>query len=191
MEEKKTKKISLSTVLLILAVIAIILMGVCIYGLNKDITKEIQKNSRFQIEIEGLSATIKRLQEKIESISEPIGANSSLKLGSYMIDEVREPIDECALQLKLTNKFKFYNDETGYSHIGKYEIKDNKLICNSESLVFGGAEYMRAFAENKVFTFNIINNNKLELLSIDEKERKEEIPDYKDGLKIGMTFSIK
>ncbi len=190
MGEKKTIKISLSTVFLILAIIAIIVIGVCIYGLNMDITKEIQKNSSLQAQIDGLSSAIKKLQERTDAIDEKIGDNSGLKLGSYMIDEVREPGNECFVQLILDNKFKIYNKETGYSHAGKYEIKDNNLICNSESLIFGGAEYMHAYEENMVFTFKIINNKKLELLSIDEKERKEEIPDYKDGLKVGMTFSI-
>ena len=45
MEEKKTLKISLSTFLLILAIIIIIVMGVFIYKLSNDKTTEINKDT--------------------------------------------------------------------------------------------------------------------------------------------------
>ena len=108
-----------------------------------------------------------------------------------MIEEIGELKNKCGIKLKSNNEFDFYNKETGYYHTGKYDIKDNKLICYSDSLICGNAEYMRKDAENIVFTFNIINNYKLKLLSIENNDSDKDKFDYIDGLNIGMTFSIK
>ena len=69
MEEKNVTKISLSTFFLILAIIAIIVMGVFIYKLNNDKTAEIQKSTELQAQVNSLSTTINDLQNKINSIS--------------------------------------------------------------------------------------------------------------------------
>lgn len=191
MEEKKVTKISLSTFFLILAIIAIVVMGVFIYKLNNDKTMEVEKTIKLQSEINRLNTTIRELQEKVNNTYEPISENLILELGNYMIENVEELKYNCGMKLKLNNTFEFYNKETGYSHKGKYEIKDNKLICNSDSLIWGDASYARADTENMVFTFKIINNHKLELSDIENRDSNKDKLDYKDGLTIGMAFSIK
>ena len=108
-----------------------------------------------------------------------------------MIEDVEELKNKCGMKLKINNAFEFYNKETGYSHKGQYEIKDNNLICNSDSLIWGDSSYMHRDTENIVFTFKIINSDKLELSAIDNKDSNKDKLDYKDGLTIGMTFSIK
>lgn len=77
MEEKNVTKISLSTFFLILAIIAIIVMGVFIYKLNNDKTAEIQKSTELQAQVNSLNGTVSDLQGKIESISNTINTNSS------------------------------------------------------------------------------------------------------------------
>lgn len=67
MEEKKVTKISLSTFLLILAIIAIVVMGVFIYKLNNDKTIEIQKSSELQAQINSLSTTVNNLKETVNN----------------------------------------------------------------------------------------------------------------------------
>ena len=64
MEEKKVTKISLSTFLLILAIIAIIVMGIFIYKLNNDKTIEIQKSTELQAKVNSLNRIVSELQEK-------------------------------------------------------------------------------------------------------------------------------
>ena len=76
MEENKVTKISLSTFLLILAIIAIIVMGIFIYKLNNDRTAEIQKSTELQSQINSLNSTINDLQEKINKVSETVNSNS-------------------------------------------------------------------------------------------------------------------
>ena len=77
MEEKNVTKISLSTFLLIIAIIAIIIMGVFIYNLNNEKTTEIQKISELQSQVNSLNGTINNLQEELSTISENINSNNS------------------------------------------------------------------------------------------------------------------
>ena len=55
MKEKNFTKISLSTFFLILAIIAIIVMGIFIYKLNNDKTAEIQKSTELQSQVNSLN----------------------------------------------------------------------------------------------------------------------------------------
>lgn len=67
--ENETKKISLSTFLLILAVIIIAIMGVFIFKLNNEKNIEIQKTTELQAQLNNLSSTVSNLQNKINTIS--------------------------------------------------------------------------------------------------------------------------
>lgn len=77
MEEKNTTKISLSTFLLILAIIVILGMGVFIYKLNNDKSLEIQKSTELQTKINSLNDTVTDLQGKTNSISETVEKQST------------------------------------------------------------------------------------------------------------------
>ena len=77
MEEKNVTKINLSTFFLILAIIAIIVMGVFIYKLSNDKTAEIQKSTELQSQVNSLNGTVSDLQGKINSISQTINSNTS------------------------------------------------------------------------------------------------------------------
>ena len=72
MGEKKVTKISMSTFFLILALIAIIVMGIFIYKLNNDKTTEIKKSTQLQTQVANLNETVSDLQEKINNISNTI-----------------------------------------------------------------------------------------------------------------------
>ena len=78
----------------------------------------------------------------------------------------------------------------GAWHSGKYEINNNKLICNSNLLESESGGYVKK-STNVIFTFNIINENKLELSDINIKDTKNEKLIYPEGLTVGMTYSIK
>lgn len=82
MEEKKVTKISLSTFFLILAIIAIIVMGIFIYKLNNDKTVEIQKSTELQAKVNSLNGTVSELQEKINKVSETVNAETSAQANS-------------------------------------------------------------------------------------------------------------
>ena len=78
----------------------------------------------------------------------------------------------------------------GSWHSGKYEIKNNNLICKSTLLEWESGEY-GSRSTDVVFTFKIVNNNKLELSDIDINDNNSDKLVYKEGLTVGMTYSIK
>ena len=77
MEEKNTTKISLSTFFLILAIIAIVVMGIFIYKLNNEKTIETQKSADLQAQVSSLSSTVNSLQSKINTISETVNNDNN------------------------------------------------------------------------------------------------------------------
>lgn len=77
MKEKNFKKISLSTILLIIAIIVIIVMGLFIYKLNKDKSNEIQKSTELQAQVNSLSNTVSDLNGKLSNMSGTINSNAN------------------------------------------------------------------------------------------------------------------
>ena len=79
MKEKKVTKISLSTFLLLLSIIAIVIMGMFIYKINNDKATEIQKSIDLQAQVNGLNGTINELQDKINKVSESVSIDDTQK----------------------------------------------------------------------------------------------------------------
>ena len=77
MEENNTTKISISTFLLIIAIIAIIVMGIFIYKLNNEKNIETQKSADLQAQVSSLNSTVNSLQSKINTISETVNDNKA------------------------------------------------------------------------------------------------------------------
>ena len=93
MKEKKVTKISLSTFLLLLSIIAIIIMVMFIYKINNDKATEIQKSIDLQAQVNGLNGTINELQDKINKVSEAVSIDDTQKNTSsdnslYIIREI-------------------------------------------------------------------------------------------------------
>ena len=93
MKEKKVTKISLSTFLLLLSIIAIVIMGMFIYKINNDKATEIQKSIDLQAQVNGLNGTINELQDKINKVSESVSIDDTQKNTSsdnslYIIREI-------------------------------------------------------------------------------------------------------
>ena len=214
MEEKNTTKISLSTFLLIIAIIAIVIMGVFIYKLNKDKTAEIQKSTELQSQVNSLNGTVSDLQGKINNISKTINTSnvntsteknnesnekatvskvtdkSDIKIGTYNADE--EKFDgagvgygDCGVTLANNNLCSVY-EGFGTSHLGTYSIEENKLICNT--LISRGEEGGIAYSEyNIIFEFEIINSQRIKLTKITNNSNKKI---NSPGLVEGMTYSF-
>ena len=98
MEDKKTTKISLSTFFLILAIIAIILMGVYIYKLNSDKTAEIQKSTELQAQVNNLNGTVSQLQGKLDSISNTLASNTTNNSGKELSDTEKQELFNKAIK---------------------------------------------------------------------------------------------
>ena len=118
-----------------------------------------------------------------------------LPLGEYTVNEIQlddaEVSNEgCGVTLKENNSF-VVDMGWGKWHSGNYEIKDDMLICRSNEVAWDGGGGPGERATDVVFNFRIINENKLELVSIDINDPDTEKLIYDDGLKIGMTYSKK
>lgn len=110
MEEKNVTKISLSTFLLILAIIAIIVMGIFIYKLDNDKTAEIQKSAKLQSQVNSLNGTVSDLQEKINSIVNTI---NDTELNDDLTLDKKENISEID-DIVLDDIFAIENSDAGY-----------------------------------------------------------------------------
>lgn len=211
MEEKKSVKISLSTFFLFLAIIVIIVMALYIYTEKINSNKEI---ADLEANATDMQDKIDELQGKIDSISNTLNSDKisnsenttnnddnvkdntiTLKTGEYTVNEVKDDEsggsnEECGVKLEENNKFQIYMG-WGAWHSGKYEIKNNQLICTSTLLEWDGGAGPGERETDVIFTFDIVNSNKLKLSNIDINDIDNEKLVYKEGLTIGMTYSIK
>lgn len=108
MEEKNVTKISLSTFFLILAIIAIIVMGLFIYKLNNDKTTEIQKSTELQSQVNSLSTTVNDLQGKMNKVSETINSNNSVE--NSTTNNTSTSFTDEQVKTALTNYLELYGD---------------------------------------------------------------------------------
>ena len=117
-----------------------------------------------------------------------------LKPGNYTVNEIREDEagvtnEECGVEIKENKYFEIYMG-WGAWHTGKYEIVDDELICKSTVFEWESGGYGRKDTD-VVFTFKILDENKLELKDIQINTEDKEGLVYDDGLEIGMTYSKK
>lgn len=159
MEEKNVTKISLSTFLLIIAIIAIIVMGIFIYKLNNDKTTAIQKSYELQSQVNNLNGTIGDLQVKSNNISEIANdekANTSEKneektdTQNNYISNFRQSIskelgEDNMIYLNLTSID--YNDGTGYVSVNN---KHEAHIYLSNFKEFSSGSNLKKIADNVV-----------------------------------------
>lgn len=135
MEEKTVTKINLSTFFLILAIIALIIMGMLIYKTNFDKTREIQKSSILQAQVDRQNETISELQSKITNTSSNTDKYSySIVKGSYKgkaKDDNEDVNRNYELHLYENGTFSYINyTDTQKGQIGNYTLLDNKIILN-------------------------------------------------------------
>lgn len=180
MEEQKIVKISLSTVLLFVAILVIILMSYYIYTEKAKYDKQI---SNLEANNTIMQNTIDNLQEKIDNINNTINSNSS-PLDSNVDDN--EPLSLTGTytnkSTKLTfddEKFNIYLD-ANFSLNGSYEIIDKKIVvCNISEYTFDGPEDVVKHDIDKnekwAVSFDIKNERTLEVKEINLPDSNAEI----------------
>ena len=141
MEEKNATKISLSTFLLIIAIIAIIVMGVFIYKLNNDKTAEIQKSTELQSQLNNLNGTVSDLQRKINNISETINTDTSALQKNTLSDNIQK------------------DNNTLFSIQGTYSVDDvNHEYNHGCDYIFSGNKVTLQTLDTKEGTFQVEGN---------------------------------
>ena len=213
MNEKQDKKQNLSTILLIIAILIIIIMGFFIYRIYND-------KANLTTQINDVNKQLSNFQDKVTQTndidnntlntenttvsSDKSTAITSLSLGKYLLNEIDTsnpelPSNEgCGVTLKENNVCEIY-EGYGNTRIGIYTIENNKLVCHT--IIRRGEEGPLSYTENDIiFEFNIINQDKLELNSIENNDKtavsKDSALDKNGsniydsyGLTIGMTYS--
>lgn len=180
MEEKKSVKISLSTVLLFVAILVIVFMAYYIYTEKTNYNKQI---ADLEANTANMQDTIDNLQGKIDNISNTITNNSSTSDSNVDTDESLSLTGTYTNKnTKLTfdeTKFNIYLDEN-FSLNGSYEIVDNKIVvCNIAEYTFNDPEGIVKHDIDKnekwAISFNIKNEKSLEVKEINLPDRETEI----------------
>jgi len=180
MEEKKSVKISLSTVLLFVAILVIAFMAYYIYTEKTNYNKQI---ADLEANTANMQYTIDNLQGKIDNISNTINSNSSTSDSNVDTDESFSLTGTYTNKnTKLTfndKKFNIYLDKN-FSLNGSYEIVDNKIVvCNISDYTFNDSEGVVKHDIDKnekwSISFNIKNQKSLEVKEINLPHRETEI----------------
>ena len=145
MEEKNVTKMSLSTFFLILAIIAIIVMGIFIYKLNNDKTAEIQKSTELQSQVNSLTVTVNDLQGRINKVSETANqenknetTNNAVKVQeNNSKDSNNENINKKTISGKFAQNSP--DDKSGYwFDAGEYWFKNDGTVENVSTVSYSG-----------------------------------------------------
>lgn len=170
MEEKKVTKISLSTFFLILAIIAIVVMGIFIYKLNNDKTAEIQKSTELQAQVNSLNGTVSDLQGKINSISETINSNNSTQNKTLEEANVTNSVNQADSIGKTTYEI----ENSAINHLDGFDVilEDSKV-------------YFKLTDKEKVKSYSITNStiNRIE-------NKKEEITGFNGKVKKVYFYQV-
>ena len=190
MEEKGTVKISLAGFFLILAIVAIIIMGFFIYKLNNDKTDEIVKSTNLQTQVNSLSEQISDLQGKMNYISkitenekvnnnttEIINSKKNFKIGKYVrkysviTNEPGEGIQEDVIKFDENGTFEEADYALGFS--GAFKISDdgNTIICTAIAITneHTSKRFLEGIGSVK---FKIVDESTIEVIEANEIKYK-------------------
>lgn len=183
MEEKKVTKISLSTFFLILAIIAIIIMGLFIYKINNDKNAEIKKSTELQSQVNSLNGTVSNLQGKIDSISETINPNSSSKTENLKNSNETSSKKETLEEANITNKV----NKTGLIGETTYEIEDTaiKHLEGFDVILENSKVYFQLTDKEKIKNYSITDSN---INRVENK--KEEITGFNGKVKKVYFYQV-
>ncbi|MBR2290585.1 MAG: hypothetical protein IJ867_08470 [Clostridia bacterium] len=212
MEEKNVTKISLSTFFLILAIIAIVIMGVFIYKLNNEKTIETQKSANLQAQVNNLNGTVSDLNGKINSISNTLNTNNASNTTNSTtnndnssntntinkeneVNIVGKYISEnTSLELYTNGIFKYeYSEDISVGTIGNYIINNDKITLISwfntgndvGLIVTKGEKTLTINSDNSITDNNFKHSNSKTI----KLEKKSDLQEYDISNKLaGAVF---
>ena len=168
MEEKNPAKISLSTFFLILAIIAIIVMGIFIYKLNNDKASEIQKSTELQAQVNNLNRTVSDLQGKINNNTSTLSKdtlsdntqknnNKSFNIqGTYSVDDINDEYNHGCDYIFSGNKVTLQTLDT---EEGTFQVVGNKILITFNKFFDPEGNEIESDAENE--ELKILDENTL------------------------------
>lgn len=179
MNEKKSVKISLSTFFLILALIAIITMGIFMYKIYNEKKEANVKSSELQEQVNNLNETVSDLQRKIDTnsnntnsrntiTSNTTSTNKTIIEGYYIFEDsdVGYEFDKKGNVSILGNVSEIKGT---YTDIGENEIK---LTLTEEIITDIDTGETTSTSMNRIETIKIVDDNTL-LLSNDNANNQK------------------
>lgn len=157
MEDKKVTKISLSTFLLIFAIIIIVIMGVFIFKLNNEKTVETQRATELETQVSNLNSTVNNLQEKINKVSETINSENTTNVEANSAVEQPTNSASTTVQDKYTEiTSKLNEDDLFYA--------TNVVKNSDDSYTLNGVLYTK-FTLSKTELENAVKNGSYKYLN--------------------------
>ena len=171
MEEKKVIKISLSSFLLILAVIIIVIMGYFIYELYNDKETANNKVEELSNQLNNLEDTVNILQEGINNVSNTSqlnNINGETSSNNEILD-ANESYDEIILNGSYGSK----NSEFGYEFTSDGKVKFITTFTDKEGTytTIGENEIELTFVKKTEWDPINVDDNKSTTFQVNEKEK--------------------
>ena len=129
MEEKKSLKISLSTFLLLIAILVIIVMAYFMYKLNNEKNAEIQKVTKLNNQVSSLESTTKNLQGKIDNVSNIVNNDANIK-EKKNTDTITNEDAEKIIKEEFKKIDELYFNPEKYLKVSKTADEDSKYLIN-------------------------------------------------------------
>lgn len=180
MEEKNVIKVSVSSLLLFIAVVIIVIMGIFIFKLNKENDIETQKANELKTQVGILNNTVDNLQGKLNTISETVNSTTTTKptdLNDSTYDNNTSKTDD--IKYEISTKNNEYGDEI-YAIIkatkdGKTvtkEIDMGAMICDTDTMILPTIGSVAVVTDSAgeylgVTIFKLINNEIIDIGGID------------------------
>lgn len=151
MEEKKTIKISLSTFFLIIAIIAICIMGFFIYKLNTEKTTAIEQVKSLNNKVYNLEEAVNVLQENASKtiISETSNNNNTSTNSTYELSGTYEWVNPDGEGLICTFTNGTFTMETSWNFRGTYTISGNKVKLKTTEMLDQNSNYSNYVPTNE------------------------------------------
>lgn len=128
-------KVSILAIMLVIAFIAIAVMGVFMYKILNDKTAESKRADELQAQMNDLDKTVSELQGKLDSVSNIINSDTSKDTtkestsyqiqGRYVLNPEDQPDSEGREYIFEGNKVKFGSTSSAE---GTFKIEGNKII---------------------------------------------------------------
>ncbi len=163
MEEKKTVKISLSTVLLIISVIIIVVMAYFLFKLNNEKTTETGNVSDADTKISNLENTLNSLDEKTNNNSNNVNNSDNSTSNNNNVNYI-EMTEE---------NYKKYNTSP-YSYRIQDMIQNKDGTITIKGRVYKETDFLSITKEQYQ---DLVNNKTVDILGYNMKVNKEEDPD--------------
>lgn len=185
-QSKNTHTMTIAFLISLILVVAVSILSFSFY------LKYAAADSKITI----LEGSIESLQDKVNALAQTTRPRpAALELGEYFVNQIQTDEsgvsnEDCSITLLENNAFHLYMG-WGMWHEGSYDIQGAHLICRSNVFAWDGGPGAGSQLVDIVIRFEKISENKIRLVSIEDRDSEELGAISPAGFSIGMTYSLK